>query len=284
MKLVYVTDAFTVWGGMERVLANKMNYLSEHYGYDVVLITVNQGEHSIPFSLNPQVKHVDLGVRLHQQYAYRGVKRFLVHRQLVAKLKEKIRKALQQIDTGIIVCVRLDFVGVLNEVRGRIPLIVESHTLCNADSYEGAGWFRRFHILEYKRQVKKVDTVVALTAGDAKDWQKYNRNVCVIPNVVNINQTDKPIYITSLAQTWNPAIVNSSTGTINITANQANACTSNPNDTTSDLCVYAEGDGTTDISLGNAAIANYGNNANGTMLIRTNNKNFNISKPFIKSK
>ena len=190
MRLLYVTDAFAVWGGMERVLADKMNYLSERYGYDVVLMTVNQGDHTVPFSLNPRINHIDLGVRLHQQYEYRGVKRFLIHRQLVTQLKDKMRNALQQIDANVIICAKLDFVGVLDEVRGSTPLIVESHTLCRADNYEKSGLLRRIHTWEYKRQVKKTDVVVALTAGDAKDWREYNRNVCVIPNVVHINQTD----------------------------------------------------------------------------------------------
>ena len=190
MKLLYVTDAFAVWGGMERVLADKMNYLVECCCYDIVLVTVNQGEHLIPFSLNPRINHIDLGVRLHQQYTYSGIKRLRVYWQLITQLKDKIRKALQQIDADVIVCAKLDFVGVLNEVRGRTPLIVESHTLCRANHYEKSGMLRRLHIWEYKRQVKKINAVVALTVGDAKDWKKYNRNVCVIPNVVHINQTD----------------------------------------------------------------------------------------------
>ncbi len=190
MRLLYVTDAFAVWGGMERVLADKMNYLSERYCYDVSLMTVNQGDHTIPFSLNPQIKHVDLAVRLHKQYAYCGVKRYLIRRQLVAQLKDSIKKALQQIDADVIICAKLDYVGVLNEVRGRTPLIVESHTLCRADYFEKSGLLRRLHVLEYKRQVRKADAVVALTEGDAKDWREYNRNVCVIPNVVHVNETD----------------------------------------------------------------------------------------------
>ena len=33
MRIAYVTDAFAVWGGMERVLTDKMNYLADCYGY-----------------------------------------------------------------------------------------------------------------------------------------------------------------------------------------------------------------------------------------------------------
>lgn len=87
----------------------------------------------------------------------------------------------------------------------------------------------------------------------------------VSTGMININQTDKPIYITSLAQTWKPAINNASIGTINITANQANACTNNSEDTTSGLCVYAEGDGTIN-QTGNTAIAT-GTNCTGNINI-----------------
>lgn len=191
MRIFYVTDAFAVWGGMERVLADKMNYLSECYGYDVVLVTVNQGGHSIPFSLNPQIKHIDLGVRLHQQYMYSVIKRFFINRQLEAQLKSKLNDTLLQISADLIICTKLDFVGVLNEVRGRTPLIVESHTLCKADYYERPGLLRRLHIWEYKRQVRKANAVVALTAGDAKDWLENNKQVYVIPNVVHVNNSNK---------------------------------------------------------------------------------------------
>ena len=191
MRILYVTDAFAVWGGMERVLADKMNYLSECYDYDVVLVTVNQGGHSIPFSLNPQIKHIDLGVRLHQQYMYSVIKRFFINSQLEDQLKSKLNDTLLQIIADLIICTKLDFVGVLNEVRGRTPLIVESHTLCKADYYERPGLLRRLHIWEYKRQVRKANAVVALTAGDAKNWLEYNKQVYVIQNVVHVNNSNK---------------------------------------------------------------------------------------------
>ena len=69
-------------------------------------------------------------------------------------------------------------------------------------------------------------------------------------SIINIYQTDTPIYITSLAQTWHPAILNNGTGTINIKANQADNCTNNIEDTTSGLCVYVP-DG-----LGNGSLQN----------------------------
>ncbi len=74
--------------------------------------------------------------------------------------------------------------------------------------------------------------------------------------VINILQSNNPLYISSLAQEWKPVIINGSSGIINITANKANNCTNNFSDTTSGLCVYGEGDGTTN-NTGNSAVQNY---------------------------
>lgn len=79
--------------------------------------------------------------------------------------------------------------------------------------------------------------------------------------IININQSDKPVIIISLAQEWKPAIHNGnigSTGIINITGNSANECTSDYTKTTSGLCVYAEGDKNYTLNTANTAVANTG--------------------------
>lgn len=76
---------------------------------------------------------------------------------------------------------------------------------------------------------------------------------------INISQTDKPIYITSLSQTEKPVVVNSSTGIINISGNKADVCEDNSASTTSGLCVYAEGDKNYTTNTANYAVSNHGN-------------------------
>lgn len=182
-----MTDAFAVWGGMERVLADKMNYLVGQYGYEVNLLTVNQGDHSFPFQLNDGIRHVDLQIQMHQQYNYHGIRRVLIRRNLNRLLKSRIDKVINEIQPDIILCVKFDFVGVINCVKGNIPLIVESHTLYKAELIDGSGWLRRFHVFLFKRYIRKADAVVALTEGDAADWRKISSKVFVIPNVVHLN-------------------------------------------------------------------------------------------------
>ena len=75
MKLIYVNDALAIWGGLERVLADKINYLASVCHYEILLVTINQGNHPLPYSLHPSVSHQDLKINLHHKYHYRGLKR-----------------------------------------------------------------------------------------------------------------------------------------------------------------------------------------------------------------
>lgn len=190
MKVAYVTDAFAIWGGMERVLADKMNALSEWYGWEVTLLTLNQGSHALIGELHPSVSHIDLGIRIHQQYQYRGIVRLQKRYVLGHDLRKRMKQVLEGICPDVIVCVKLDFVGVLIELKGKTPMVVESHTLCKLEEYDNVGWLRRLYVLSLKRNIRKVDTVVALTEGDASDWRSINKNVYVFPNVVHINDSE----------------------------------------------------------------------------------------------
>lgn len=43
MKIVYLYSSLAITGGIERVLIDKMNYLVNRYGYEVYMITSDQG-------------------------------------------------------------------------------------------------------------------------------------------------------------------------------------------------------------------------------------------------
>ena len=189
MKIVYVTDAFAVWGGMERVLADKMNVMASQYGWEVSLLTTNQGEHPLTYDLHTNIRHIDLNIQMHLQYKYHGIQKVLKRRNLKKTLKERLRQTLVEIKPDVIACVKLDFVPVLVDLKGDIPLIVESHTLCHSEKMDEVGMLRRLYIGSLKRSIRKADAVVALTEGDAKDWKAYNDNVHVIQNIVTLNES-----------------------------------------------------------------------------------------------
>lgn len=190
MRILYVCDALAIYGGLERVLIDKSNWLVEYGGCDVFLLTVNQGSRPICYPLHPEVLYADLNIAFYQQYHlsffYRLIKNIRFHHLF----RERMIKKIQGFAPDVIVCTRLDYIRDIIQVRGVIPLIFESHSSCLASRFEGDGMLRRLHVWYLQLAVKKVQMVVALTKGDAEEWKKLTSNVCVIPNVVHLNDGD----------------------------------------------------------------------------------------------
>ena len=60
MKIVYLYSSLAIMGGVERVLVDKMNYLADKAGVEVLMVTYEQGSHPIAYPLSYKVKHIDL--------------------------------------------------------------------------------------------------------------------------------------------------------------------------------------------------------------------------------
>ena len=189
MKILYVTDALAIWGGMERVMVEKANYLSTFVGYKVFMLTIFQGKHPFPFPLNPEVTYVDLNIPFYSQYQYSGIRRLLTMRRQHRDCRKGVRQQLNYINPDVIVCPRIDFVKDICKVRGNIPLVFESHSSFWTSRFERAGLLRRLHTWWMNQSAKSVQAVVSLTEGDAAEWRKVNKSVYVIPDVVHLNET-----------------------------------------------------------------------------------------------
>lgn len=192
MRILYVCDALAIYGGVERVLVEKANWLAEYGDCEVCLLTVNQGKQPVCFPLNPKVLYDDLDIRFYQQYQLSFWKRLIRTRQLHHLFRERLGSVIKTMVPDIIVCVCLDYVHDIVRVKGDIPLVFESHSSRLASRFEGNGMLRRLHVWYLQQAVRKSRIVVALTKGDADEWRKLTPNVCVIPNVVHLN--DSGIY------------------------------------------------------------------------------------------
>ena len=127
MKVLYVFRSLAVWGGIERILVEKMNYLSQVYGYDVYMLTSDQGNHPVPYHLDDNVHFEDLNIRFHQQYQYSFFRRLWVARTLKRKYEKCLSERICQIKPDIIICTTADHIDSLGKLKGSIPLVVESH-------------------------------------------------------------------------------------------------------------------------------------------------------------
>ena len=190
MRLLYITDSLAIYGGLERVLTQKMNWFAEN-NYDVFVITVNQGDKPICFQLHPKVECKDLGILFYRQYDYSGLKRLVKRHELNSSFKKCLAESIRELSPNIIVCAYLGYVRHVLQVKGKIPLVFESHSSCLCESFENDGLLRRLYIHYLKCCLKRTDMVVALTYGDAHEWRKFTSRVCVIPNVVSLNTSNQ---------------------------------------------------------------------------------------------
>lgn len=62
MKLIYCTHSTYNPGGMERVLLNKVTYLSRIPGWEVSIVTTDQHQRPPFYPFPPNVRMTDLGI------------------------------------------------------------------------------------------------------------------------------------------------------------------------------------------------------------------------------
>lgn len=185
MKIVYLYSSLAITGGVERVLVDKMNYLVSRYGYEVYMITSDQGQHPVPYLLDERVHLSDLQIRFHSQYQYSGWRRLTKGRLLKQLYYQRLMEKMQEINPDVIVSTTSQDVHALLRVKGNIPLVVEAHNnFLHQDS-----WINRVRTFYNNYWIGKADAVVTLTQGDAKNWRRVSRNMYVIPNIVHLNDT-----------------------------------------------------------------------------------------------
>lgn len=192
MKIVYVYKALALWGGVERIFTDKMNYLSEQYGYDVTIITTCQGDHIIPYPLSPRVKHIDLNIRFHTKYRYGILKQLWVGHQMNIKFKKLLKKQFNTINPDIIIVTTDLYMDVVTKLANDIPVIAESHSDKYQDLLSNNGKklnvIRQYEQNKYLKSINKVTKLVTLTEQDARIWNIPEKTV-IIPNGIHSSHT-----------------------------------------------------------------------------------------------
>lgn len=191
MRILYVTDALAIWGGIERVLSDKMNYLVQMYGYEVYVVTSDQGGNPIPFPLDERVVLKDLAIRFHQQYRFRGIKRWLKYRELEKLYRSRLASYIKEISPDVISCIRDGCTSAVLDLKLSIPVIFESHAMYKDVVYENSTFLHRISIYYGRKKYRRLDKIVTLTQGDADDWKHVCKKTCVIPNVVHLNESGR---------------------------------------------------------------------------------------------
>lgn len=192
MKIMYVIKSFAMKAGVERVMSDKMNYLVEH-GYEVAMVTYEQGEHSYPFYLNPAVRHYRLDARFFKLGQYPVWQRLWRMHQMRTRFKKGLQEAVDQMQPDIIITTTysMKVLDLILALRTKACRLIESHIACytvrKSFDYRNRPLLYQLAQLYDKHvfsRIGKFDKLVVLTQGDAEDWMQYIKDVVIIPNPV----------------------------------------------------------------------------------------------------
>lgn len=198
MKLVYIFSSFAAKGGTERIFCDKMNWLAEVAGYEIVFVTYEQGNHPFAYPLSNKIRHVDLNTRFFTTGTMPLLKRIRSIFTLPRLFKHRLRKLLDEIQPDVVVSTTYALPLFREILSQPYRHVVESHVcyyqLLLQKKFTHISWLDRKiarHLLE---MLKRCEKVVVLTHKDAACWKGYV-NIEVIHNVV----TNYPEKITDVA-------------------------------------------------------------------------------------
>ncbi|UMB55463.1 glycosyltransferase family 4 protein [Lutibacter sp. A64] len=179
MKIVYSTDQIYLHGGIEKVLAQKLNYLVTLPDYQVYLITTEQKGKPFCYPISDKVLHYDLDInyiRTKSYFSLTNLKKVPTH---LKRLKNKLRAINPDV---LIVCnYAFDFYFI-PFISGHIKTIKEFHAsrYYYVKHLPKASLFKKIMHRINTGIEKKYTHIVVLN----NDEQKYYNpdNLVVIPN------------------------------------------------------------------------------------------------------
>lgn len=186
MKILYNIAGTYRSGGMERVLANKANWLVNH-GYEIVVVTTDQGGRPDFFYMDDRVKIYDLGVNYEENNGSSLLNKLLKFPVKQRLHKKSLMKLLQREQPDVTVSMFCNDVNFIASLEDGSRKILEIHFAKLKRLQYGRkglwGVVDRMLTKLDERRVEKYDKFVVLTEEDKKFWGPLP-NVTVIPNAL----------------------------------------------------------------------------------------------------
>ena len=178
MKIIYLIAGTFNSGGMERVLANKVNWLAA-YGCEVSIVTTDQRGRDPFFYIDSVIKHYDLGInydknngQLLRKLISFPLKQWL-HRRRLERLLKKIR-------ADIVICMFNNDVNFVYKLKDGSHKFLEVHFSKNKKLQYGRHglWslFDRWRTYKEEKVVQRYERFVVLTKEDKAHWEASLRS------------------------------------------------------------------------------------------------------------
>ncbi|MHC8949285.1 glycosyltransferase family 4 protein [Sphingobacterium hungaricum] len=185
MKIIYCILGTYNSGGMERVLANKANYLSG-LGYDITIVTTDQKNRTPYFELDSKIKLIDLDINYTENSKSNLFSKIILYKEKQIKHRKELAIILNKLKADIVISMFDHDASFITKIKDGSKKVLEIH-------------FSRYKRLQYGRKglwklvdnyrskqdlnyVKKFEAFVVLTEEDKGYWGEL-KNIVVIPNM-----------------------------------------------------------------------------------------------------
>jgi len=184
MKIVYNIAGTYNSGGMERVLANKVNYLAG-LGHEVNIVTTDQRDRQPYFAMHPNAVQWSLGINYTEHVNANILQKTASYIYKQKLHKERLTSLLKLLKADIVISMFDHDASFLYKIKDGSKKILEIHFSRYKRLQYGRtglhGMADRYRSREDLEIAKKYDRFVVLTKEDKDYWGNLS-NMQVIPN------------------------------------------------------------------------------------------------------
>ena len=202
LKIVYITPALYLAGGIERTLTLKANYFAEQFGYDITILLTDGVGKPYFYPISPIIKVVNLDLGFEELWNCSFIRRVYLYLKKQRVYKRRLRSQLMEIRPDITISLLRREINFINEIKDGSKKVGELHTSRqNNRNFKDneinflKAIFAKYWNLSLIYHLRKLDKFVVLTNEDKDSWTELD-NVVAIPNPVSF-KVDKPSELTA---------------------------------------------------------------------------------------
>ncbi len=185
MKLIYCTHSTYNPGGMERVLLNKVTYLSQLPGWEVAVVTTDQHQRPPFYPFPEKVRMTDLGINYSEDNEKGAWKKITGYLRKRKEHKRKLTALLLKEKPDIVVSLYPSESSFIPDIKDGSRKVLELHYCKFFRLQYGRrgllGWIDKLRTRQDEQIVRRFDKFVVLTNEDRGYWGNLP-NIEVIPN------------------------------------------------------------------------------------------------------
>lgn len=185
MKIIYCTHSTYNPGGMERVLLNKVTYLSQLPGWEVAVVTTDQHQRPPFYPFPEKVRMTDLEINYSEDNEKGAWKKITGYLRKRKEHKRKLTALLLKDKPDIVVSLYPSESSFIPDIKDGSKKVLELHYCKFFRLQYGRkgllGWIDKLRTRQDEQIVRRFDKFVVLTNEDRGYWGDLP-NIEVIPN------------------------------------------------------------------------------------------------------